>query len=379
MSYTDGHIYAPVSIDDVKYVIAESSFDLATLCTSDKINPYSLIRPAYTTNSEFGPEDFEKGIAEGPIPEGGTEWQYSLQKWGYYVPFVGSLGNISLITEKTWVRNAPDEKSLKCLSHFDGYLHNAVPSLPVSADVTPGSKIVMFLQPGNVQQDIISSSGMSNNGGVVAIYEVLGSVKIGCSLFHGSQLIGHYISPNAIGSDNYQEKVQVDTSEIAEADTTYKIIPWATNGDLINGTPTYGSSFYTLKYAPDFDGFLSITTPHYYVAIVDVNVTKTDSRIAFDVVISNRYTSAQTVDYFRLRVKYMGDYDTISKEVSLYGTDVIKIAAQSSEKISLFTDDSEIILNYNNLLSMEIVARWNAAGGAQDIYSMQLAGPVRPT
>lgn len=45
MSVSNGIISAPVSIDDVKSTLGESSNDLATLCRSDKINIWSKYKP----------------------------------------------------------------------------------------------------------------------------------------------------------------------------------------------------------------------------------------------------------------------------------------------------------------------------------------------
>lgn len=45
MSLKDGIISAPVSIDDVKSILGESSNDLATLCNSDGIVPWSKYKP----------------------------------------------------------------------------------------------------------------------------------------------------------------------------------------------------------------------------------------------------------------------------------------------------------------------------------------------
>ena len=47
MSYNSetGIISAPVSIDDVKQALGESSNDLATLCKSVNLNPYSKYKP----------------------------------------------------------------------------------------------------------------------------------------------------------------------------------------------------------------------------------------------------------------------------------------------------------------------------------------------
>lgn len=52
MSYSNGIISAPVTIDDVKAALGESSNDLATLCKSEKINMWSKYKPvSYATNT----------------------------------------------------------------------------------------------------------------------------------------------------------------------------------------------------------------------------------------------------------------------------------------------------------------------------------------
>ena len=42
MSVNNGKITPPISIDDVKSVLVESSNDVATLCKSTKINKWSV-------------------------------------------------------------------------------------------------------------------------------------------------------------------------------------------------------------------------------------------------------------------------------------------------------------------------------------------------
>lgn len=59
MSVSNGKITAPVSIDDVKSVLGESSNDLATLCKSPKINVWAKYKPtdynaAFTDNWSKG-------------------------------------------------------------------------------------------------------------------------------------------------------------------------------------------------------------------------------------------------------------------------------------------------------------------------------------
>lgn len=50
MSLKDGIISAPVSIDDVKSVLGESSNDLATLCKSGNVNAFQSTSQFPTTS-----------------------------------------------------------------------------------------------------------------------------------------------------------------------------------------------------------------------------------------------------------------------------------------------------------------------------------------
>lgn len=51
MALEDGKITAPVSVDDVKSVLGESSNDLATLCKSTKINMWAKYKPVDSDNA----------------------------------------------------------------------------------------------------------------------------------------------------------------------------------------------------------------------------------------------------------------------------------------------------------------------------------------
>lgn len=50
MSYSNGIITAPVSIDDIKSALGSSSNDLATLCKSSNVNIWSLMKPCDYNN-----------------------------------------------------------------------------------------------------------------------------------------------------------------------------------------------------------------------------------------------------------------------------------------------------------------------------------------
>ena len=58
MALANGKITAPVSIDDLKNLFGEGSGDLATLCTSPKINVWAKYKP--TVYPSPFPDDWHK-------------------------------------------------------------------------------------------------------------------------------------------------------------------------------------------------------------------------------------------------------------------------------------------------------------------------------
>lgn len=63
MSVSNRKIIAPVSIDDVKSVLGESSNDLATLCISRNINKWSPYKPVHS-NKPFDLSDSDFGVTD---------------------------------------------------------------------------------------------------------------------------------------------------------------------------------------------------------------------------------------------------------------------------------------------------------------------------
>lgn len=383
MANDGNRIWAPVSPDDVSEVLGVNSYDTGTLCRSDEVNPHSLIGPVYVTDPAIGPESFPTGLA-GPHPGNGTDWGYELKRWGFYVPFVGNPADIRTIEDKPWVRNRPSGNSYDCLTHFDGYQHNAEPSLPVSAEIIAGKPIVLSLWPGN-RQTVLSANGRANPGGVVAPYEVLGAVRIGCTLFKGNQVKGKWISEGLIGQTDLEPIVIIVTTETAEPNATYTIIPWATNANIdSNGNivvPEAGvqARFYTLNFSEDFAGAITVQVPLATVAMANVTMQKVGtplSMVKFHMDFVNQFATAQTVRNFRLLSHYDSISGTVKKEVELTGSTPVTIPANSSGAVSidLSTTNSEILQNFNSMRSLVIYASWNSPSGLRNIQSPELAG-----
>lgn len=122
MSVSNGKIIAPVSIDDVKSILGESSNDLATLCKSSKINMWAKYKP--TVYPSPFPDDWYKG-GDGNyglninVDNRVSSWsalvaEYSKANNGY--------GN--LYKRPTGGSSAPYR-----LGDFRGYNHNAKPEI----------------------------------------------------------------------------------------------------------------------------------------------------------------------------------------------------------------------------------------------------------
>lgn len=76
MSVNNGKITPPISIDDVKSVLGESSNDIATLCKSANINKWARYKPVHILNTPFCDiKTSYRGTAGNcgiTVPSGGT-------------------------------------------------------------------------------------------------------------------------------------------------------------------------------------------------------------------------------------------------------------------------------------------------------------------
>lgn len=351
------HIIAPVSTDDVASVLGVNSHDVGTLCISDRINPYSLIQPVYCTSPDIETA-WLKEHNEYPMPESGDGWNYTAKNWGYYVPYVNAPNQIKTITEKPWVRGKPDNTSFKNLAHFDGYRHNVEPRMPVSVSAIPGENIVIFLFWGEPQSDIISQTGKQNNGGVVSIREVLGNVRIGCTLYRENTTLGSYINSAVISNDNANGFVQIETTHKATPNTEYQVVPWVTDGNVVNGQVVSGSKFFSLKYAEMIDSYIIVQTPNTTVAIGRVEMVQQTGLFTFYTKIINQYNEPQAVSNFRLVARYNYQGNVKNKTIWLPVDPVGPYPANSDTDIELYTSDAELTAYGTKLLNLYIIAQW---------------------
>lgn len=134
MSVNNGKITPPISIDDVKSVLGESSNDVATLCKSTKINKWSKNKPI-KHNCLFKPTEAQKKEANFGISN---------------IPYYRLLGNMAQDVINGSMKNATNISTLDTriepwhyqqpmggyaspyrLGDFDGYFANA--SAPIGA------------------------------------------------------------------------------------------------------------------------------------------------------------------------------------------------------------------------------------------------------
>ena len=158
MSVSNGKITAPVSIDDVKSVLGESSNDLATLCKSSKINVWAKYKP--TVYPSPFPDDWYKakdgnyGI-DITVENGKSNWKDLI---GEYSKANNGYGN--LYNRPTGGANAPYR-----LGDFRGYFRDANPE--VSDYLTTS----IFIRDSDTNQLLVSYNPVSADGSQISYFE----------------------------------------------------------------------------------------------------------------------------------------------------------------------------------------------------------------
>lgn len=117
-----GIISAPVSIDDVKQALGESSNDLATLCKSVNLNPYSKYKPVSLYNKDFVTDTLNSDKQSWSSSNKGW-WlgNSNLSDQVYTINVVSSFEDLAI--KGVWNYNMPfgTKQSPYRLSDFIGY------------------------------------------------------------------------------------------------------------------------------------------------------------------------------------------------------------------------------------------------------------------
>lgn len=158
MSVSNGKIVAPVSIDDVKSVLGESSNDLAILCKSPKINIWAKYKP--TVYPSPFPDDWYKGKDGNyginiTVENGKSNWKDLI---GEYSKTNNGYGN--LYNRPTGGANAPYR-----LGDFRGYFRDANPE--VSDYLTTS----VFIRESDTNQLLVNYNPVSVDGSQISYFE----------------------------------------------------------------------------------------------------------------------------------------------------------------------------------------------------------------
>lgn len=139
MSIVNGIITAPVSIEDVKSVLNESSNDIATLCKSNNINMWSKYKPV-NLRKKFVPDTLNSDGRSWTAPSGRLGWwlgNNTVDDAALVIPLVTSKSNFDDNKAK-WTYNKPygGDSSPYRLSDFAGYWDDAQAPISPAYPVT---------------------------------------------------------------------------------------------------------------------------------------------------------------------------------------------------------------------------------------------------
>lgn len=335
MAHSNGHIYAPVSIEDVSEVLGVNSTDVGTLCMSERINPYSLIRPfsmpissPTTLVSEL--KDYHDSAT---LPsDGNVMWE--ARQWGYQVPYVAAPGRVDQVRERPWYRSTLKATDWKNLSHFDGYLHNARPSFSWNASVIAGQPISVFFFFGAPQNNMLSADGKGNNGGVVSILEVFGDAPFyfGVTIQRGTTS-NYFFANEPINPSSTQTTGMIDTGMNAENGVTYTITPWIANKPRSGNNLPTDFRCYGLKFAEEYESYMVITTESEHVSLA-LSISNGTMRIIAD----NTFDAPYLVSGLTMHIQYVRRSDYTGSDIT--NPPIIEETRSINESIYVNAKDS---------------------------------------
>lgn len=215
MSVSNGKIIAPVSIEDVKTVLGETSNDLATLCKSSKINVWAKYKP--TVYPSPFPDDWYRGgdgnyglnitVDNKVSTVSDLVAQYSKTNNGY--------GN--LYKRPTGGSSAPYR-----LGDFRGYNHNANPEL---RDYLPVTKLTRE----SAHKLDVSYNAITTDGDQVSYTQVsaYSGFRFGFIIMNGSNLATILTASTTINNGNYEVTLPANRLQLG----TYQVYPMFCSAD----------------------------------------------------------------------------------------------------------------------------------------------------
>lgn len=274
-------------VEDIRAVLGESSYKASVLCTSAKINMWSLRKPVH--------------IANTPFPDRNSEWwRGTNNNCGIEVPIVGLYTSIKTYYEGNlngWWYDRPRGGSASPyrLGDFMLYYNKAEPPIAgwsVSTKVTKGSNITanMMLAPSRV--DGGSDGLVGSMGDAVTLDDIyvggkpLREWKMGIVVFDSSgNSKGRVISDNQMCSFN--------TQHLTEGQT-YTVYPFLALNGPVGQTDTDIANSYTTLVKCAAKTFKVETVAEYYGLNIEVK--------GWDLGGSIRYRVAVTINSGTFRI-----------------------------------------------------------------------------
>ena len=189
MSVNNGKITPPISIDDVKSVLGESSNDLATLCKSTKINMWSKVKPMSYSGAMFDMTDEQRKSVNygiGNIPE---YVQVLTMASDVFNDKMDKANNVSSLNTRVdaWQYYSPTGGSISPyrMGDFKGYWAHAI---------SPFGKVTSSTIEGTLSGNVsITFGGNTTDGDSVRLTDMyangknVSSMYMGICLYDGSK------------------------------------------------------------------------------------------------------------------------------------------------------------------------------------------------
>lgn len=218
MSIVNGIITAPVSIEDIKEILNESSNDIATLCKSSNINMWSKYKPV-NLRKKFVPDALNSDGRSWTAPSGKLGWwlgNNTVNDAALVIPLVSRNSDFDSDKAK-WTYNTPygGDQSPYRLSDFAGYWDDAQP--PIYPSYPINTKEFFISQTATFSIWTTNTSDIDYPNQCVSlkdIFQILtqttdGKVYPAIYLYNVTKKIGSYYSkPNPIDTNLDNEGYQ---------------------------------------------------------------------------------------------------------------------------------------------------------------------------
>ena len=295
MSNSNGVISAPVSIDDVKTVLGESSNDLATLCQSSNINKWTRYKPV----------DWDAVAIDIK-----SNWSGKGGHCNWSFPTTTSLSGIPAFYSKT--NNGWSYSTVSApyrLGDFNGYDSNATTPISIYCP-TP-------VEPSKFYASIYDNL---DGGTQLSINDVIGSGTwyFGIALYNTSNNLSYF---KTVTTPNNNETISFKTLAVGG----YTVYPFISSTQYPNDSNTEVNG---TTYIP----FPIITPPYVSVKTVYVNpITYSYDSTNKSLTVTNNSTSAHTV---RIDLIFADSDPTDSLQSGEYTLYNSSLASKASKTVS---------------------------------------------